>query len=411
MLQAASRRASSASTLGLARRGAASGAGFEVLHRSRIPTLHFQASLPKLPVPALSDTLERMLYSAEPLMGAAELEELRAAAGEFASGDGPALQEALVARDAAAYSSYISQPWFELYLRDRRPLLLNYNPQLTFVDEEGAGRQTQAGRAARLVHGATTFLRTLESGALEPDVFHTAPQRSKTRLFEEAVRLLPQRVAFYGAAACGAYPLDMSQYDNLFRSTRLPHAERDTLVVAAAGVRHIVVQRGGRFWSVDVLTKEGASVPLAQLQGAFEAVIAEADAAPAADDERLGLLTTLPRDEWATVRGRIEAEGGGANAASLAQVDSALFMLSLDAASPEGTDEVTCPIWQLTYPIWQAHLPHMATHLPHMATHLLHLATPTSHLPHMAGLPRVPPRRRRRPVAGQVLPAHRLGQR
>ena len=47
--------------------------------------------------------------------------------------------------------------------------------------------------------------------------------------FEELVRLLPRSVSFYGAAAVGAYPLDMSQYDNLFRSTRLPGAERDAL--------------------------------------------------------------------------------------------------------------------------------------------------------------------------------------
>ena len=43
------------------------------------------------------------------------------------------------------------------------------------------------------------------------------------------MRLLPRSVSFYGAAAVGAYPLDMSQYDNLFRSTRLPGAERDAL--------------------------------------------------------------------------------------------------------------------------------------------------------------------------------------
>ena len=53
-------------------------------------------------------------------------------------------------------------------------------------------------------NGAATFLRTLDGGQLEPDIFHTKPQYSKTRAFEEVVRLLPRRIAFYGAAACGA---------------------------------------------------------------------------------------------------------------------------------------------------------------------------------------------------------------
>ena len=64
--------------------------------------------------------------------------------------------------------------------------------ELTFKDEEGAGRGTQPGRAARLLHTAMSFMRTLESGELKPDVFHTNPRRSKTAFFEEAVRLLPQ---------------------------------------------------------------------------------------------------------------------------------------------------------------------------------------------------------------------------
>ena len=43
-------------------------AGKELLHTSRIPTLHFQDSLPKLPVPALNETMKKLLYSAEPLV-------------------------------------------------------------------------------------------------------------------------------------------------------------------------------------------------------------------------------------------------------------------------------------------------------------------------------------------------------
>ena len=320
-------------TVAAARRFSSSAAagGHELLHTSRIPTTHFQDSLPKLPIPKLEDSLKKLIYFAEPVASEAELSELKAAADAFAAGPGPALQAALVAKDKLKYRSFISEPWFDMYLRDNASLLLNYNPQLTFKDEEGAGRADQAGRAARMVYASMTFLRTLEAEVLEPDIFHTNPKRSKTGWWPEAMRMLPRRVAFYGAAACGAFPLDMSQYLNLFRSTRLPSAERDDLVVAE-GSRHVVVQRGGRFFAVDVLDEEGGTLPLAQIHGAMQAVIQAADASPAALDESVGLLTSLPRDEWAKARAALALHSP--NAASLAAIDSAIFAVSLEEDAP-----------------------------------------------------------------------------
>ena len=32
-------------------------------------------------------------------------------------------------------TSYISAPWFDMYLRDRQPLPINYNPALVFVED------------------------------------------------------------------------------------------------------------------------------------------------------------------------------------------------------------------------------------------------------------------------------------
>ena len=315
-----------------------------LLHTSRIPTMHFQDSLPKLPLPKLEDTMQRMLDSMEPITTAEEYAEAEKLAAEFAAGEGVALHELLDARDKSKYSSFISEPWFDLYLKDQRPLLLNHNPQLTFKDEEGAGRSgpgAQTGRAARLLHAAATFMRTLESQSLEPDVFHTKPERSKTRAFEEVVRLLPRGVSFYGAAVCGAYPLDMSQYANLLRSTRLPGLQKDALKVWPAGsTGHVIVLRRGRFFKVELLDGDGGTLPLAELHGALDAVCAAADAAPAAGDEAVGLLTSLPRGEWATLRSRIE-EVDAANAASLEAIDSALFVLSLEADAPPSLEQST----------------------------------------------------------------------
>ena len=78
--------------------------GHEVLHESRIPTLHFQDSLPKLPVPSVDDTLQSLLYSAKAITTMDEYEEASRLCADFAAGIGPSLQEALIARDKAKYS-------------------------------------------------------------------------------------------------------------------------------------------------------------------------------------------------------------------------------------------------------------------------------------------------------------------
>lgn len=280
--------------------------------------------------------MKRLLSSAEPLLSAAELAETYRLAADFEyGGAGERLQAQLIANDQLRYSSYISQPWFEMYLIDRAPLLLNYNPALCFHDDPGAAG-SQVGRAARLVHASMTFLRTLETGNLEPDIFHTEPKKSKTGAFEELVRLLPRSVSFYGAAAVGAYPLDMSQYANLFRSTRLPGAERDALQTYA-GSRHVMVQRGGSFFEVEVLDADGGTLPLAHIRWQLQQIVDAPDEAK--PDEAVGLLTSLPRHEWAAARAQLGAVSE-ANRAALHAIDSAIFCVSLTHGAPSSLHDV-----------------------------------------------------------------------
>jgi carnitine O-palmitoyltransferase 2 len=316
------------------RRGLSSSAAAQLLHQSRIPTLHFQDSLPRMPIPALEATLERFIYFAQPLVDDDEMLLAQRAAHAFARREGPALQAALVTEDKVGYTSYISQPWFDMYLRDRSPLLLNFNPQLTFQDEKSPPSQTN--RAARLCRSAGLFLKTLEAGVLEPDIFHTVPSRSKHPLWPEVMRNLPRSVAFYGAAATGAYALDMSQYANLFRSTRVPMPGRDELR-AVSDSRHLVVQRGGAIWTVDLFDKAGNTVPAAQLQGAFDAIVKSPGTAATAPG--VGYLTSLPRDEWASLRSSLAA-ADPANAAALRAIDEAVFAVCLDDAAPEELGQV-----------------------------------------------------------------------
>ena len=107
------------------------------------------------------------------------------------------------------------------------------------------------------------------------------------------MRLLPRSVSFYGAAAVGAYPLDMSQYDNLFRSTRLPGAERDALQTYE-GTRHIMVQRGGSFFELEVLDADGGTLPLAQIRWQMQQIVDAPDEAKPHEAVGLSPPLTLP---------------------------------------------------------------------------------------------------------------------
>ena len=67
----------------------------EYLHKTRIPTYHFQKSLPRLPVPELEKSCQRYLNAQLPLMSEAEHKELQKVVAEFQTGRGPGEQQDL----------------------------------------------------------------------------------------------------------------------------------------------------------------------------------------------------------------------------------------------------------------------------------------------------------------------------
>lgn len=70
--------------------------------------------------------------------------------------------------------------------------------------------------------------------------------------FQTFMEMSPKRAAFYVAAAAGAYALDMSQYHNLFSSTRIPKKGKDVLVRADHDEEYVIVQRNHEFYKVKI---------------------------------------------------------------------------------------------------------------------------------------------------------------
>ncbi|XP_050086189.1 carnitine O-palmitoyltransferase 2, mitochondrial [Anopheles aquasalis] len=304
------------------------GDDYQYLQRSKIPMLHFQPSLPRLPIPLLPKTCERYLAAQEPLLSGDAFQQTKKVVDQFREDDGPKLQTLLKEFDAQnKHTSYISEPWFDMYLRDRAPLPLNYNPLLMMNPDPRPEYNDQLLRTTNLIISSLRFMRSLRARCLEPEVYHMNPAKSDTAKFRTITSLMPSFVSTYAAYAFKAFPLDMSQYHGLFGATRIPELEKDRIYRNESS-RHLLVLRNGNMYAVDVLDESGNIEQPATLMGRFERILNDGRA-PAANP--LGLLTTENRDSWAKARTHLTQLGS--NAKSLELVDSALFCLCLDEST------------------------------------------------------------------------------
>jgi carnitine O-palmitoyltransferase 2 len=240
---------------------------------------------------------------------------------------------------------------------------------LTFNDDPIAEKNVQAQRAADMVVSSVKFKRTLDADLLRPDVFF---MNNETRdgwlsdggLFTAVMKMIPpglQLPSFiakdtslhsaYGHMK-GAYPLDMSQFKNLFNSTRVPAKGRDFVVKdESPPPYHVVVQRGPLFYTVQVTTDDGMPLSQSALRASFQSIIdgdaaaaaaaaaADASGTAAASSPPVGILTSWDRDSWAEARERL-SETSPKNAAALDAIDRAMFVVCLSDAAPETESEV-----------------------------------------------------------------------
>lgn len=301
-----------------------SGDDYQYMQRTRIPMLHFQPSLPRLPIPALEKTCERYLAAQQPLLIEEAFRKTKDNVDRFLTTTGPQLQQLLKAKDAKnKHTSYISEPWFDMYLRDRVPLPINYNPLLMMNPDARPAYNDQLVRTTNLVVSSLRFMKSLRAKQLEPEVFHLNPAKSDTHTFRTVASMTPSFISTYVAYAFKAFPLDMSQYQGLFGATRIPETDKDR-IYRNEDSRHLVVLRNGNFYSVDVLDEAGNIESPETLLARFQHVLS--DNRPPAENP-LGLLTTENRDTWAKIRYHLSEIG---NEKALRTVDSALFCLCLD---------------------------------------------------------------------------------
>lgn len=85
---------------------------YEYLQRSIIPTMHFQPSLPRLPIPQLPDTCKRYLKAQRPILSDDEYNRTEKVTTSFRDGIGKGKLPVLLFTILAFLLSYIVQAFF-----------------------------------------------------------------------------------------------------------------------------------------------------------------------------------------------------------------------------------------------------------------------------------------------------------
>ncbi|KAG8130894.1 hypothetical protein E2320_017597 [Naja naja] len=305
------------------------------VHRSTIPTMHFQPSLPRLPIPKLEDTINRYLAAQKPLLNDQQYRHTVRIATEFGKGEGKIIHHDLLEHDRINnHTSYISGPWYDMYLSSRDSVVFNYNPFISLNPDPKPGYNNQVVRATNLVVSALKFLNTLKNDYLRPDIYYVNRKWGQSKMFKHFIRALPSTLSWYGAYLVNAYPLDMSQYKSLFNSTRIPNLSKDTLFTSEFA-RHLLVMRNGHLYVFEVLDPFGNILHPSEIQAHLAQIIFDADRLPRFE---LSCLTTEERNTWANVRQQLVQNG---NEESLKKIDSSVFCLCLDNASPQDEIELT----------------------------------------------------------------------
>ncbi|XP_030337878.1 carnitine O-palmitoyltransferase 1, liver isoform isoform X4 [Strigops habroptila] len=266
------------------------------LFSGRKPMLYsFQASLPRLPVPAVKDTVNRYLESVRPLMDDEEFRRMEGLAKDFAFNLGPRLQWYLKLKSWWA-TNYVSDWWEEyVYLRGRGPIMVNSNYfAMDFLYLSPT--TVQAARAGNVIHAILLYRKKLDRQEIKP-------------------------ILLMGSTV----PLCSAQWERMFNTSRIPGEESDTLQHMKDS-KHIAVYHKGRYFKV-WLYHDGRLLKPREIEQQMQRILDD-DSEPQAGEEKLAALTAGDRVPWAKARQAYFSHGK--NKQSLDAIEKAAFFVTLD---------------------------------------------------------------------------------
>ncbi|KAI8145864.1 acyltransferase ChoActase/COT/CPT [Fennellomyces sp. T-0311] len=295
------------------RRGLASAAPLPKtpLDTSAPPMLRYQNNLPKLPVPALSATMQKYLKTVKAVSGEEEYKRTEEAVKEFqTSGVGAKLQERLVKHASnPAVVNWLEDWWLEAaYMGYRDPVVIYVSYFFYYKDDKL--RKAPAQRAAAITTAALEFKKQVVEKTLEPEY-------------------------------AKGEPMCMDSYKYMFNNCRIPQKPADIEVAYdPAKHSHVVAIRKNKFYVIDTV-HEGQQLSTKELEQQFQRVI---DAAGNDKGAAVGALTTENRDKWTDYREALIA-ANPENKQLLEQIESSSFVVCLDDSTPVTRDEGSRACW------------------------------------------------------------------
>lgn len=278
-------------------------------------TFDFQESLPRVPLPELSDTCGRFLEWCRPLLTDAQYRETEASLTHFARPDGPAEaldQDLRRYRDDPQNASWLDDFWDQRYLGRRNPIAINANFFFLFLDNG----QSQLDRATALAIAGTHYYALMKEETLPV-----------TRAREQAMCMNGNRFLF-ATTRIPAYGQDQ---------VRKPYSEAEP---GPARARHIMVFHRGHTFAVDVIGTDGQPYNADQIRIALQEVCTRG-ATWADQSSSVGHMTTMRREAWADQRQILL--GDSHNAGLIEKVETALFCIALEDDEPK-TDLAACDL-------------------------------------------------------------------
>lgn len=261
-----------------------------------------QALLPRLPVPALDQTLDKYLKSVRPLLTDEEFNNTKQIVQEFSKNPGPKLQTLLEQR-ASQEENWLSEWWMKIaYLEFRSPVTVNVSPGIVFPRQSYRDKEGQIRFASMLIAGILDFKLMTDNQTLPVDHM-------------------------------GKNPLCMTQYYKILSACRTPGKKCDSWTCYPPNEpnapKHIVVAHNNQFFAFDVYGSDGQPLSEAQIYRQLKNLVQDSEQV----SPPVGILTTENRSTWA--KAYTELAKDKENSISLDKIKHSICLICLDNKLPQ----------------------------------------------------------------------------
>ncbi|XP_060104426.1 peroxisomal carnitine O-octanoyltransferase [Heteronotia binoei] len=285
----------------------------QVTDTSEERTFQYQRTLPSLPVPSLDESLKKYLDSVKSFLNQEEYQRTESIVKAFENGIGKELQQKLLER-AKVKRNWLEEWWLNVaYLEARIPTQIFHNfggpgPYLEHYWPVKEGTQIERGSIS---------------------TWHTLK-------FWELLRTEKLRVH-----RSGNMPLDMNQFRMLFCTCKVPGITQDSVVnyfrteTEGECPSHLAVLCRGRIFTFDAV-HDGHILSPPEISRQLTYIQERCQNEP--EGPGLAALTSEKRTRWAQIRDNLISLDPR-NLSLLEKIQTSLFTVCLDEASPQATPE------------------------------------------------------------------------